>query len=393
MKTTKKLISILLAALLCFGCMTVAFADFGTAGDLTWDYNEETKVLTISGTGAMPYYSYDSRSPWNDYIGEIETVVIEDGVTSIGSYAFHNCTALESIEIPAGVTSIDTKTFEFCTALESVVIGAGVTSIGWDAFASCTALQSIEIPDSVMSIDGQAFLGCTALESVVIGAGVTSIGEYAFHYCTSLESVVISDGVTSIGDGAFSDCTELQTVNYTGSEEAWNEIQMGNDAFTTWSSGDQQYPIFTFNYVDPADQLVLDKEAYEEAVATAIADIDNYRQDGDSVTTAAVADGVIQALGMLAYDETLSLEDNLRALEAAVEAGKELIDAQRASEAQPDEPTPTDSDKPAKTGAPCPVCGATEHEIEWIGILHQVFYALKYLFNNVLFPIFKAIRK
>ena len=61
----------------------------------------------------------------------------------------------------------------------------------------------------------------------------------------------------------------------------------------------------------------------------------------------------------------------------------------------PDDPTPTpsDNDKPAKTGPACPVCGATEHEIEWIGILHQVFFAVKYLFNNVLYPIFKAIKK
>ena len=125
----------------------------------------------------------------NEYTGEItipETITVDEevyNVTSIGKYAFANCTSLTSVTIPNSVTSIGGYAFENCSSLTSVTIPNSVTCIGEDAFYGCTSLPSITIPNSV-----------------------TSIGNGAFQYCSSLTSVTISNSVTSIGEGAFPHC-------------------------------------------------------------------------------------------------------------------------------------------------------------------------------------------
>ncbi len=230
----------------------------GTFGeDLAWTVSNEG-VLTISGTGAMPDYTEAEGAPWQAYADQITSVVVEEGVTSIGNYAFYriagitaatlprnisvignyafwgctgmasitmpetaeaigsnafnSCRSLTEVVIPEGVTSIGSCAFLSCTSLASVVIPAGVTSIGGSAFHSCSSLTSVVIPESVTSIGGSAFSGCSSLKEVVIPAGITSIGDSVFANCTGLTSVVIPAGVTSIGSYAFSGCTNLAEV-------------------------------------------------------------------------------------------------------------------------------------------------------------------------------------
>ena len=93
-------------------------------------------------------------------------MVIPDGVTEIGNYAFSNCKSLTSITIPDSVTSIGYNAFSFCASLTSVTIGNGVTEIGDSAFYGCTSLTSVTIPDSVTKIRGVAFFDCTSLTEV-----------------------------------------------------------------------------------------------------------------------------------------------------------------------------------------------------------------------------------
>ena len=112
--------------------------------------------------------------------------------------------------------------------IKTVIVGDGVTSIGYSAFSSCSNLTSVEIPDSVTSIGDYAFSNCSSLTSITIPDGVTSIGSSAFSQCSSLTSVEIPDSVTSIGNGAFYG-SRLTDVYYGGSRTEWNEILIGGD--------------------------------------------------------------------------------------------------------------------------------------------------------------------
>ena len=177
---------------------------------LTWTLYEDG-MLTISGTGAMKSYRNDD-SPAVQKKDNVKKVVIEDGVTSIGSLAFFNCSSLTSITIPDSVTRIGNDTFSYCSNLTSIMIPDRVTSIGSSAFQNCSSLTSITLPDHVTSIGNFAFYNCSSLTSITIPDGVTSIGDYAFEYCSSLTSITIPDSVTSIGRTAFNGCSNLTSI-------------------------------------------------------------------------------------------------------------------------------------------------------------------------------------
>ena len=123
--------------------------------NLTWKLDADG-TLTISGTGAMK--NYDSKKNRNPVYNNsnVKKVVIEDGVTRIGNYAFFYCRSLTSITIPDSVTSIGNWAFHGCP-LTSITIPDSVTSIGAMAFHSCSNLKSITIPDSVTSIESAVF--------------------------------------------------------------------------------------------------------------------------------------------------------------------------------------------------------------------------------------------
>ena len=135
-------------------------------------------------------------------------------VTSIGEWAFSDCTGLTSVTIPNSVTSIGDRAFYRCSGLTSVTIGNSVTSIGEWAFRDCTGLTSVTIPGSVTSIGNGVFMGCTGLTSVTIPNSVTSIGNQAFDDCRGLTSIEIPNSVTSIGEYAFWNCTGLTSPVY-----------------------------------------------------------------------------------------------------------------------------------------------------------------------------------
>ena len=218
-KTMKKIISVLLCVLLLASLLPVsAFAATtasGTCGDnLTWTLDGDG-TLTISGTGAMKNYdpsNNDTTAPWGKNCSLIKSVVISDGVTSIGDYAFSGCSNLTSVTIPHGVTSIEICAFSGCSSLTSVTIPDSVTSIGDYAFIGCSSLTSVTIPDGVTSIGERAFYGCSSLTSMTIPDSVTSIGDYVFCDCSSLTSVTIGNSVKSIGGCAFYKCSSLTSV-------------------------------------------------------------------------------------------------------------------------------------------------------------------------------------
>ena len=167
------------------------------------NYHANAKITAIDNGPLQNSNSELGAFFWN----EATSITIPEGITTIGPYAFRQCTNLTSIEIPQGVTSIGYYAFEDCTSLESVSIPNSVTSIGSYAF-SCCALKEIEIPDSVTSIGDYAFEYCEEIVSIDI-SNVISIGKGIFRDCTALESVTLPDGITTIVDSMFWNCTSL----------------------------------------------------------------------------------------------------------------------------------------------------------------------------------------
>ena len=137
-------------------------------------------------------------------------------VVSVEASAFLNNTAITSVVLPDGITSIGEKAFNGCESLTSVTFGKNsqLSSIGPGAFNYCYSLESITIPESVTSIGSEAFNYCCGLRSVTFGENsqLTSIGDYAFLGCYSLESITIPASVTSIGEWAFVECYRLVEV-------------------------------------------------------------------------------------------------------------------------------------------------------------------------------------
>ena len=203
---------------------SVAIVASGTCGAAaTWKLNADG-VMTISGEGAMTDFVAGSDQPWVDYANDITAVVIKGGVTTIGDYAFRNCSALTSIEIPDSVTIIGKSAFYGC-AFASISIPDSVTSLGSGLFWGCTALTSIIIPDCVTEVPYAAFYKCSALNSVTIPDSVTYIGQYAFNSCPALKTVVIPDSVTSIDNVAFANSGLTSVTIGNG------VITIGNNAF------------------------------------------------------------------------------------------------------------------------------------------------------------------
>ncbi|MBR6602463.1 MAG: leucine-rich repeat domain-containing protein, partial [Clostridia bacterium] len=274
-------------ALLCAVLAVCAFAEVytgncGAEGDnVTYSLDTETGVLTITGSGEMADYDYDG-TPWNEQKNVIKTVVISNGITSIGDRLFNYCFALESISIPDSITRIGDSAFFSCSSLKQVIIPTGVTeiphqaftycnsitevflhskieNIGSRAFAACDKLVSIDvdeqntnycdvdgvvftkdmqaiiaypagidamhydIPESVVEILDSAFEGCL-FESVGIPNSVVYIDWWAFMGCTELVSIQIPESVAYLGSDAFHDCSKLKTIDVDESNEKYCDI-------------------------------------------------------------------------------------------------------------------------------------------------------------------------
>ena len=256
------------------------------------------KITLTKGNGTVQSYgtstssvsnTYYAATPWYISREKCTEIIIEDGVTGIGSYTFYGCTGLTSITIPDSVTSIGSSAFSYCTSLTSITIPDSVTSIGSSAFYGCTKIKSTyynglasqwsqinigtgnnylveniifdynslrrrqdagtcgENLTYTLYIDGELVISGTGsmdnytplspapwdnyndiIKTVTINNGAVSIGDYAFNNILTMESIVIPESVKTVGTVAFSGASGLTDVYYSGTETEWNEIAIGN---------------------------------------------------------------------------------------------------------------------------------------------------------------------
>ncbi|MBQ2825268.1 MAG: leucine-rich repeat protein [Clostridia bacterium] len=255
MKITKKLLAVLLSALVLLGAMPVAVV---SAEEFTADnglkYTVDNEAVTITG-----------------YDGEAAVVVIPAEISGvavkiIGGEAFKNNKALAGISIPEGIETIEGRAFENCTALTAVDVPDTVTEIKYDAFAGCTALESVELSKSLAFLGEGAFAGtavkeifipkslvdaddgvfntsyeadgveysvvngpfaaCQSLKTVTFEKGTTVVADFLFAGCPGIEEITLPDTVTEIKEAAFKDCLNLSKVTMGD-----NVTKIGNESF------------------------------------------------------------------------------------------------------------------------------------------------------------------
>lgn len=207
--------------------MTVYTGSCGS--NATWAYDDESKVLTISGTGAMTDYTGTTLPPWYSYlITQVTQIIIEYGITRIGTNAFK--------------TTVDT----LCT---SVSIPSSVTSIGDNAFAFQSKLTTpIDLP-RVQTIGEYAFIGCSKIPSLVFGAKLQSIGKYAFNDCYAITEVTFRGTQPSLGQESFTFGNSSHRVTATMYSRGW----ASDSVFTSGNNGIKgSYTTFTYVVKVPA---------------------------------------------------------------------------------------------------------------------------------------------
>ena len=206
----------------------IAFSGWGgmcgaEENNLQWRLDRNTGILTISGTGDMQ--DYKSYAPWRNYNSYIRSVVIEDGVTSIGERAFYGCEQyITDISIANSVESIGSSAFSGCVGLTEITLPKNLTEIGASAFGGCTALTSIELPASLSVLNDSAFNACYELENITIQEGNVyfCVEDDILYNADKTKLILISsakqgeliilDSVQNIGSQAFSNSKNISSI-------------------------------------------------------------------------------------------------------------------------------------------------------------------------------------
>lgn len=180
----------------------------GSCGlELYWEISS-SGVLTIYGYGDMENYS-SGKAPWYDNRSNIKRVVIEDGVTSIGEYAFYYCSEMTAITLPDSLLSIGKRAFYDCDDLTALIIPDSVEMIGENMARDCDSLVKVVVGNGLLDIPKQAFYDCDKLATLTIGENVATIDTEAFYSCGQLTNLTLGSSVNTIGIRAFEHCAKL----------------------------------------------------------------------------------------------------------------------------------------------------------------------------------------
>ena len=266
----KKIVSLSLAAVMLvaslFGFASVTFADetFACGDNVNAVYNENTNTLTISGTGDMYNYTAFENPEWADpYTYTVETVIIEDGVTSIGDFSFTNMDITE-VSLPSTLESIGKRAFSSCLRLKSITIPASVKSIGEYALrtannSQASNLETINVEEGnqyFCSVDGVLYNKdkteliqippCVKLTTLDLPDTVEVIYSYAGQKLQNITEIVIHDSINTVRDYAFDRAESLKKVIFETDKNVTVSINFLNQAKNAVIQSFAGSPIETF---------------------------------------------------------------------------------------------------------------------------------------------------
>ena len=230
----------------CTRCGDKDYPSSGTCGEnASWELLADGTLL-ISGSGAISDDPSKNNS-WFGHTEKISSIVISEGITSIGYGAFSGLNRATKLSLPSSLTAIRAYAFSDCISLLSVSIPDSVSAIDIGAFTGCRNLRTAVLPSSLKVIEAEAFANCAFLSSVTIPEGITEIKSKAFSGCTDLRKLTVPASVTAIHELAFSD-SGLQMITFLGDAPSFSGncfsgvnatafIPSGN---TSWTSSKRQ---------------------------------------------------------------------------------------------------------------------------------------------------------
>lgn len=206
-------------------------ASINQDGSISVVYNNETKTLTISGSGKMKNYGGSSSDvPWWIYYNEVKSINISEGIKSICDYAFYEYKNITSVILPDSISYIGYKAFFGCSNLREIQLGSGLIEIYRSAFEGCRSLNNIQLPDKITTISGGAFKDCISLINILIPNSVEIIGEGdanisgtqfsyqfdVFRGCINLESIFVGENNQNYSsiDGVLFNKDKTKLISY-----------------------------------------------------------------------------------------------------------------------------------------------------------------------------------
>ncbi len=229
---------------------------------VSWKFDAPTSTLTIYGKGAMDDYSSFGSAPWDAYRDSIKKIVVEEGVTSIGNYAFAQCMKAQTVSLPSTLTKIGMASFYQCDALQSVTLPANVTSVGDYAFYGCYSMTKLGL-GSVKTLGMYSFAQCTGLTNVNVPSTTTSVGESAFGWCQLLKSISFGNKNCTIYDSANTIYSSATIYGASGSTAQKYANKYGRSFVTLQTASvvdtTESYDslAFTFNGCVPGNEYIL----------------------------------------------------------------------------------------------------------------------------------------
>ena len=176
--------------------------------NITWTLYTDGRLI-LKGSGSI---SDGIKGCWNDHKNRITSIVVNNGITSIGSEAFIDCSNVTSIHLADTVTDIGESAFSGCSKLSDISLGKNTTTIRNLAFYGCASLKEIIIPEGTLHIPWMAFANCTSLQKITLPSSLSMIWQSAFENCTSLAQIDLPENMNDIKYNAFSGCTSLTSI-------------------------------------------------------------------------------------------------------------------------------------------------------------------------------------